>query len=80
MSFEYEAVQPACHADACDQGRKPCPCPESCAAMPTKERLGPVKGWERWSLAHPAGSVYLIVAVASLACVSVLHLAMVVTA
>lgn len=19
-----------CHADACDQGRKPCPCPEAC--------------------------------------------------
>lgn len=72
-------IECACRADACNSGRKPCPCPESCA-VPCKERMGNVKGWERWSLNHPAAAVYLIVAVASLACVSVLHIAMVVTA
>lgn len=30
---------PACRADACSSGRKPCPCPDACRVAP-RERLG----------------------------------------
>lgn len=53
----------SCKADACQQGRNQCPCPEACA-VPTKERLGPVKRWERWTIKNPGSTVYLLMAFA----------------
>ncbi|MDI4633325.1 hypothetical protein J7U46_09725 [Pelomonas sp. V22] len=34
-------LEPACTADACDQGRKPCPCPEACRVAPRERRGNP---------------------------------------
>lgn len=47
----------ACSADACNQGRKPCPCPEACQ-MPI-QMFG----------SEPADSAAVVIAVLSLALV-----------
>ena len=47
-----EARQSSCAADACNQGRKPCPCPQACTVAP-RERMGRFHGWERILIEHP---------------------------
>lgn len=43
---------PACTANACDQGRKPCPCPQDCRLPERDDSVSPVfEGLlSRWSL------------------------------
>lgn len=49
-----------CSADACSQGRNPCPCPEACRVAP-RERLGRFHGWERVLIEHPTAVAVLSV-------------------
>lgn len=51
----------ACNADACNQGRKSCPCPEACTVAP-RERMGGFHGWERFLIEHPTAVAVLSLA------------------
>lgn len=46
------ATGATCNADACDQGRAPCPCPQASSVAP-RQRLGRFHGWERFLIEHP---------------------------
>ena len=39
-SWYSPPVLAKCQADACSQGRKPCPCPDACRAQPWDEDTG----------------------------------------
>jgi len=47
----------ACLAEACNQGRKPCPCPDACR-LPTDDGLGVFRGLV-WALGLTLGAATL---------------------